>query len=70
MADPNEDFSLDMLGEDLKAAVLDARTRTADGTIMARIAVGLVSVERGTPAAVLEDGLSLADGVAYLGALE
>ena len=38
---------LDMLGEELKAAILAARARLGDETILVRIDRGLCSIERG-----------------------
>lgn len=81
MADPTpaELFVLDMLGPELKAAVLGARERLADDTVMARIAKGLVYVERGDPLelfhAIEEEGvvvagaLSYEDAITFLGGL-
>lgn len=40
---------LDMLGDKLKSAVIEARSRTGDATIMARVSAGAVLVERGAP---------------------
>ena len=82
MADPTpaENVVLDMLGPELKEAVLAARVRLADDTIMARIARGLVYVQRGDPLEVShgveEEGdivageLSYEDAVTYLNGLE
>lgn len=43
----DESMILDMLGADLKAAILGARDRTSDDTIAAHINAGAVIVSRG-----------------------
>lgn len=43
----DENLILDMLGADLKAAILGARDRTKDQTIAAHISAGVVIVSRG-----------------------
>lgn len=59
---------LDMLGDELKALVLAARSRTGDATIMASCTAGLWSIERadGTVATGLayEDLLTQIEGLA------
>jgi hypothetical protein len=60
---------LDMLGDDLKAAVLEARTRLADDSIMAEIFAGLVLIYRGDPVAVIAQGLGHDEACAQLAAL-
>lgn len=72
-----EMFVLDMLGDNLRDAVIKARDRLEDETIMARIGghnpaqpqLELVHVERGDPAEILEDGMTPEDAVAFLAAL-
>lgn len=72
-----DEVLLDMLGADLGGALLDARTRLADDTIMVRIGgpdpeapqPGKAHVERGEPAAVIASGMTPAAAVAYLDAL-
>lgn len=74
------EFMLDMLGDRLKTALVEARGRTGDSSIMARIGAvpgggepppgfvpGLVSVERDGHDPVF--GLSEDDAVAHLEAL-
>lgn len=75
--DPTPDFILsEMLGDGLFGALKEARTRTADPTIMTRIGSspdpdapmpGLVSIERDGAETVY--GLSEADALAQLAAL-
>lgn len=48
---------LDMLGDELKSAVMDAQTRLADDTIIARCEAGLWLVERAA--------VSVATGLTY-----
>ena len=64
-----EVFQLDMLGEDLKAAVLAARARTKDSSVMARVSETMVTVERGNPL-VASDPMHHDDAIAHLVALQ
>lgn len=58
---------LEMLGEDIRAAILAARARLADETILIRIDRGLCSVERG--GAVVAEGIGPDDVPAALAGL-
>lgn len=71
MADPTpqEMIILEMLGPELMTAVLGARTTCTDNTIMARIYEAKVHVERGAPAEVIGEDMSIPEAVAYLGGL-
>jgi hypothetical protein len=55
---------LEMLGEDISAAIVSARARLGDATIMVRINMGLASVERA--GALVVEGLGPDDVAAHL----
>jgi hypothetical protein len=73
-----ENFMLDMLGDELRDAVIEARDRLEDETIVVRIGghdmsnptPGLVHVERGDPAEVLESAMTVEEAMAFLEGLE
>ena len=60
-------FVLDMLGDDMKDAVLTAQTRCTDTSIMARCSAGLWLVERG--GVTIVDDLSHDDALTHLAGL-
>jgi len=58
---PISPLILDMLSENLKDAVVDAQTRLADDTIMARVNIGLVDIE--VSGVIVAPGLSEEDAI-------
>lgn len=61
----------EMVGDELADAVFAARTRLSDPTVIARCFEQLWSVERGEdPAAIVSEGLSMAEAISTLEALE
>ena len=58
---PISPLILDMLSESLKDAVVDAQTRLADDTIMARVNIGLVDIE--VSGVIVTPGLSEEDAI-------